>query len=77
MNGIHEVTGSIPVWSTISFTSFSQWCPDRAQARGGRFASASGLDPGLSFSVLIARKSLKAGAVAPRELRLHGVQTSC
>ena len=25
MNGIHEVTGSIPVWSTNSLTSFGRW----------------------------------------------------
>ena len=46
LNGIQEVTGSIPVRSTISFTSFSQWRPDRAQWRVGRFASASGIDAG-------------------------------
>ena len=47
MNGIHEVTGSIPVWST-SFTSFSQRT-QAAQWRGSRFAPASGIDPGLAY----------------------------
>src|SRR6185312_13760503 len=34
LNGIQEVTGSIPVRSTNSFASLSRRGPDRAQARG-------------------------------------------
>lgn len=34
VNGIHEVTGSIPVWST-SFTSFSQRTPTFARDPDG------------------------------------------
>ena len=46
MNGIHEVTGSIPVWST-SFASLSQRTQTVISHAAAPFGSASGGDPGL------------------------------
>ena len=54
MNGIHEVTGSIPVWST-SFTSFSQ----RTQAVLSGAAAAS-RPPAASIPVSHTTTSLRS-----------------
>src|SRR3954453_15262178 len=51
MNGIHEVTGSIPVWST-SFTSFSQ----RTQTVFSHAAARSGQPAGAIPSLIVKRR---------------------
>jgi hypothetical protein len=68
MNGIHEVTGSIPVWSTnLRFAQSADG--DRAQSRGCPFESASGSDPGLVQHPLARRVS--TSYLRQREAETH------
>ena len=57
MNGIHEVTGSIPVWSTTPSPSVVVSRP--CSVARGRYASASGIESRiegrLGFSLTIER----------------------
>ena len=76
MNGIHEVAGSIPAWSTISFLYSSglyrlnQW---RSLARGARLARR---DEGAYRPYSTEKQRRQTGCPARRTVLIQSIQAT-
>ena len=56
MNGIHEVTGSTPVWSTISLRYFPvTWVTDYSEHIGNTFEANGLSDPTIELPAAVRR----------------------